>query len=60
MSVVQLFDEGWGEVVEVLVGSLGVEEVDPFEGGDFDVVHTPPGSVSVDHLGLERSDRGLG
>lgn len=60
MSVVDLLDDGRGEVVEGLVRPLGVEEVDPLEGGDLDVVDVAPGAVAVDLLGLERADRGLG
>jgi hypothetical protein len=36
------------------------EPVDPFEGGDLDVVVSAPGAVLVDQLGLEQPDLGLG
>jgi hypothetical protein len=58
--VVKLLRGGRGQVVEVLVGTDGVEEVDPLECGDLDGVDVAPGAVAVDLLGLERADRGLG
>lgn len=60
MSVVQLLHDDRGEVVQSLVRALVVEEVDPFERGDLDMVDVPPGTVAVDLLGLERPDRRLG
>ena len=60
MTVVQVLGRGWGEVVEVVVGSLVVEPVDPAEGLDLDVVDVAPWSAPVDQLGLVGADRGLG
>lgn len=42
MSVVDLLDDGRGEVVQGLVRAVGVEEVDPLEGGDLDVAARQP------------------
>ena len=60
VSVVKLLDGLGGEVVEVLVGSLGVEPGDPFGGVKLDVVDVAPGALSADQLVLERPDGGLG
>jgi hypothetical protein len=59
-SVVQLFCGHGGEVVEVLVGPLVVEPVDPVEGLDLDVVDVAPRALAADEFVLERPDRGLG
>ena len=60
MIVVKRLGDGRGQVVEELVGSDRVEEVDPLEGGELDVTRVAPGPVPVDLLGLERADRRLG
>ena len=60
MSVVQLLDGFGGEVVEVFVGSFGVEPVDPVGGFELDVVDVAPGALAADQLVLERADGGLG
>jgi hypothetical protein len=49
-----------GEVVELLVRSLGVEPVDPLQRLDLDVVHVAPGALLANELVLERPDGGLG
>ena len=38
MSVVDLLDDGRGEVLKGLVRPLGIEKVDPLEGSDLDMV----------------------
>lgn len=58
MSVVQLFRGHRGEVVEVLVGPLVVEPVDPVEGLDLDVVDVAPRALTADEFVLERPDGG--
>ena len=60
VSVVKLLCDRRGQVLEELVRSDRVEEVDPLEGGDLDMSGVAPGAVPVDLLGLERADRGLG
>ena len=54
MSVVQGLDGDRGEVVDGFVGSAVVVPVDPFQGGDLDVVEVAPWSAPVDLLGLYR------
>ena len=49
-----------GEVVEVVVGALGVVPVDPEQGLGLDVLDVAPGAEPADELGLVGSDRGLG
>ena len=46
MSVVECLGLGGCQVVEVVVGPVIVEEVDPFEGGDLDSGEVAPGSVA--------------
>jgi hypothetical protein len=58
--VVEFLDGFGGEVVEVFVRALGVEPMDPFGGGDLDVVDVAPGALSTDEFILERPDGGLG
>lgn len=53
MTVVKRLIGRGGQVVEVLVGSDRVEEVDPLEGRGLDAAGVAPGPVSVDLLGLE-------
>lgn len=48
------------EVVAVLEGSAVVVPVDPFGGGDFEVVEAVPGPPGLDQLGLVEPDHGLG
>ena len=60
MIVVELLDGLGGEVVELVMGSLGVEPDDPFGGAEFDVVDVAPGALSPDQFVLERPDGGLG
>jgi hypothetical protein len=40
--LVKRLGDGRGQVVEVLMGSDRVEEVDPLKGDDLDVVHVAP------------------
>ena len=59
MSVVQPFDGFGGEVIELVVGSLGVEPLDPSGGGQLDVVDVAPGPLASDQLVLDRGDEAL-
>ncbi len=48
------------EVVAVLEGSGVVEPVDPFGGGELEVVEALPGPLGLDEFGLVEPDHGLG
>jgi hypothetical protein len=48
------------EVVESLVGSLVVEEVDPVQSLEFDVLDAVPRALGANQLGLVEPDLGLG
>ena len=60
MIVVEVLDGFGGEVVEVLVRSLGVEPHHPLGGGQLDLVDVAPGALPADDFVLERPDGGLG
>ena len=60
VTVVKIFGLERGEVVDGLVGSFGVESVDPVQDGGFEVVAVAPGAVWPDQLGFEQADLGLG
>jgi hypothetical protein len=60
VTVVGLLCFDWCEVVAVLEGGPVVEPVDPFGGGDLEVVETFPWSPRFDQLGLVETDHGLG
>src|SRR5664280_2099930 len=49
-----------GDVAAVLEQAAGVEPVDPFGGGVFDLVDAVPGAEASDHLGLVEAVDGLG
>ena len=58
LSVVSGFHLGRRQVAAVLVEAAVVEPVDPFGGGELDVVDVAPGASSLDQLGLvEAVDR---
>jgi len=50
---------GW-DVSDRSEESGGVEPVDPFQGGVFDVVEASPGSSLADDFGLVEPDDGFG
>ncbi len=52
MSVVDLFQYGWGHVAAVLVDAAVVVPIDPCRGGDLDGVEVAPGSLAADHFDL--------
>ena len=60
MSVVDLFQDGWGHVAAVLVEPAVVVPVDPRRGGDLDGVEVAPGSLAADHFGLVEAVDALG
>jgi hypothetical protein len=55
-----VLEGGAWDVFAVLVEALVVESVDPFGGGELDVVDGAPGPAAADRLGLEESVDGLG
>ena len=58
LSVVSSFHLGGRDVAAVLVEAAVVEPVDPFGGGQLDVIDVVPGSLLLDQLGLvEAVDR---
>lgn len=59
-SVERLLELCWRDVAEGAVEPLGVEPVDPSEGGEFDGVDVAPWSLSVDQFVLVKTVHGLG
>jgi hypothetical protein len=58
VTVVASFEFGWWDVAAVFVEASVVEPVDPFQGGDLDVVGGAPWACGFDQLGLvETVDR---
>lgn len=60
MSVVSVFCFNGCEVVAVLERAAVVEPIDPFGGGDLEVLEALPGPSGFDELGLIEPDDGLG
>ena len=60
MNRVEGFEVGWGHVCAVLVEAAVVEPVDPFGGGELDLVAASPRSSGLDQFGLEQPVDGLG
>ena len=56
VSVVSSFGLDGCEVVAVLERAAVVEPVDPFGGGDLEVVEAFPGSAAFDQLGFVEAD----
>jgi hypothetical protein len=52
VSVVKLLGGLGGEVLEVLVWTLGVEPVDPVQSADLDVLDVAPRTLAADKLFL--------
>ena len=59
LTVVVLFVLGGWDVSAGAVQPAGVEPVDPFQGGELDVVDAAPGPAPTDQLGLVEPDQGL-
>jgi hypothetical protein len=59
-TVVDLLVFDRGEVVAGRMQPPVVVPVDPFQGGQLDVVDGLPGSAAADEFGLEQPDLGLG
>ena len=60
LTVVDQFVFRGCEVVAGAVESSVVVPVDPFQGGEFDVVEAFPGAAVVDQFGFEQADLGFG
>lgn len=58
-SVVGVFGLGRGQVLDALVGPLGVEPVDVVQGLQFHVLEPAPGPLRFDELSLVEPDLGL-
>ena len=54
VSVIPVFEFDWWDHADLAVYPSMVVPVDPFEGGQLDVVESAPGAVSADEFGLER------
>lgn len=50
----------WRDVAELAEQAAVVEPVDPFEGGEFEVVDAPPGAFVADQFGLLEPEHRLG
>ena len=59
-AIVDLLVLGWGDVSEGFEKPSVIEPVDPFEGGEFDVLDAAPGPAAPDDLGFEQADNALG
>ena len=52
---------GWRDAADVVVVEpSAVEPVDPFQGGELEVLEPPPGAAVADELGLVEPDDRLG
>lgn len=60
LTVVDLFVFRGCQVVAGAVQASVVVPVDPFQGGEFDVVETTPRAAVVDQFGLEQANFGFG
>jgi hypothetical protein len=55
--MVEIFELGRWDVLAVAVQPSVVEPVNPFQGGEFDVVQGAPRAFAPDQFGLEQPDR---
>jgi hypothetical protein len=60
LTVVVILVLGRRDVADAAVQPVGVEPVDPAQGGELQVVDAPERSVVADALGLVEPDDGLG
>jgi Integrase core domain len=60
VTVVAVLEFGWWDVAAAFVESSVVEPVDPFQGGDLDVVGGAPGASGFDQFGFVETVDGLG
>ncbi len=60
LTVVAVFELRWRDAAEFVEEAAVVEPVDPFEGGEFEVVEAAPGACVADEFGLVESDDRFG
>ncbi len=60
LTVVVGFELGWWDAAEVVEDASVVEPVDPFEGGEFEVVETAPWPFVADEFCFVEAVDGLG
>ena len=61
LTVVEVFGFGWRDAAGVVVVEpAAVEPVDPFQGGELEVLEPSPGAAVADELGLVEPDDRLG
>ena len=56
----EVFELCWRDVSELAVEATVVEPVDPFEGGEFEVVKAPPRALVANQFGLVEPEHRLG
>ena len=56
LTVVEVFELRWRDAAEFLEEAAVVEPVDPFEGGEFEVVDAAPGAFVSNEFGLVEPD----
>lgn len=59
LTVVGVFEFGGWDVAAGLEQVAVVEPVDPFQGGDLDLLDRAPRALGFDQFGLEQADDGL-
>ena len=60
LTVVDVFVVGGRDASEVVEDALVVEPVDPFEGGEFEIVEAAPRASVAYEFGLVEPDHGFG
>src|SRR3954452_13543172 len=60
LGIIARFGLGGWDISDRFEQATIVEPVDPFEGGEFDCLSTPPRATPMDHLGLEQAVDRLG
>src|SRR5918993_1459720 len=58
--MVEGFVLGWTPTAQRIVEATVVPPIDPFQGGQLDLLDAPPGSAAFDQLGLEEPVDGFG
>ncbi len=60
LTVVEVFELCWRDVAEFTEDAAVVEPVDPFEGGEFEIVETTPGAFVANQFGLVEPEHCFG
>ena len=60
LTVVEFFGFGWWDAADVVEEAAVAEPVDPFHGGELEVVEAFPGAFVADVSGFAEADDGLG